>query len=361
MTPEEEKYHRLIRFNKIMIALVAVICVIITGYVFIQMKAIIIPLILALIIYFLLNPALTFSDKKNIPESLTILLIIILTVVFFYGIGHMINLNVESFSENIHHYEERLKIIVEDIRELLTFSKSDSQTAVTEESRSSGIRAIFKDISLRDTVSTILASISEILSDFFVVILYLVFLLIGRRGLISKFDIAFKSETSTKMKSIVEKINEEINKYILTKTLISLLTGTLVTVALWIFGVEFAFIWGLLTFLLNFIPNIGSIIATVFPIVFSIVQFDNFITVIWIAIILLAIQFVIGNVVEPKVVGKSMGISPVVVLFSLIFWGYVWGILGMVFAVPIAVFIKIILENINELKPLSVLMSDYKG
>jgi len=175
MTPEEEKYHRLIRYNKIMIALVAVICVIITGYVFIQMKAIIIPLVLALMIYFLLNPALNFSDKKNIPESLTILVIILLTIVF------------------------------------------------------------------------------------------------------------------------------------------------------------------------------------------SIVQFDNFITVIWIAIVLLAIQIIIGNVVESKVVEKGMGISLVVVLFSMIFWGFVWGILGMVLAVPIAVFIKIVLENINELKPLSVLLSDYKG
>ena len=82
------------------------------------------------------------------------------------------------------------------------------------------------------------------------------------------------------------------------------------------------------------IPNIGSIIATIFPITFAFVQFDNIIIVIWIAVVLLAIQVLIGNVLEPKVVGKSMGISPVVVLFSLIFWGYVWGIVGMVLAVP---------------------------
>jgi predicted PurR-regulated permease PerM len=361
MTKDEEKYQGLIRYNKIMIASVAIICVIITGYVFIQMKDIIIPLVLALIIYFLITPALNFSDKKNIPETITILVIVLVMVVFFYGIGHMVNQNVNSFSENIHHYEERLKTIVDDLREFLRFSRANPEATGDGAAKSPGISAIFKDISLRDTVSSILSSISEILSDFFIVILYLVFLLIGRRGLISKIELAFKSETSKRMKSIIHKINDQINKYILTKTLISLLTGTLVTVALWIFGVEFAFIWGFLTFLLNFIPNIGSIIATVFPIVFSVVQFDDFVIVIWIAVILLAIQFLIGNVVEPKVVGKSMGISPVVVLFSLIFWGYVWGIVGMVLAVPIAVVIKIILENISELKPLSVLMSDYKA
>jgi predicted PurR-regulated permease PerM len=240
-------------------------------------------------------------------------------------------------------------------------SKSIQGTANENLSETPGISAIFKDISIKDTVSSILRSISDILSDFFVVILYLVFLLIGRHGLISKFDLAFNSETSRRMKTIVKKINQEINKYIITKTLISLLTGGLVTMALWLFDVEFAFIWGLLTFLLNFIPNIGSLIATAFPIIFSIVQFDNILIVIWITAVLLLIQFLIGNVLEPKVVGKSTGISPVVVLFSLIFWGYVWGIVGMVLAVPIAVLIKIVLENISELKPLSVLMSDYKS
>jgi len=361
MIADEEKYQRLIKYNKIMISLVGIICVIIAGYVFIQMKSIIIPFVLAMILYFLLNPVLTFSEKKNIPEIIAILVIVILTVVFLYGVGHMINVNIISFSENINHYEERFKSIVDQIRDFLGVSKSNQGLAGENSQKYPGIAAIFKDISIRDTVSSILSSISEILSDFFIVILYLIFLLIGRHGLISKFDLAFNSETSQRMKAIVNKINHGINKYILTKTLISLLTGGLVTLTLWIFNVEFAFIWGLLTFLLNFIPNIGSIIATIFPITFALVQFDNFMIVIWIAIILLVIQIVIGNVVEPKVLGKTMGISPVVVLFSLIFWGYVWGILGMVLAVPIAVLIKIILENISGLRPLSILMSDYKA
>jgi predicted PurR-regulated permease PerM len=81
---------------------------------------------------------------------------------------------------------------------------------------------------------------------------------------------------------------------------------------------------------------------------------------VWIGIILFTIQLLVGSVIEPKILGQSMGISPVVVLFSLLFWGYVWGIIGMILAVPFAVLIKIILENISGLKPLSILMSDYK-
>jgi predicted PurR-regulated permease PerM len=288
------------------------------------------------------------------------LFVLLLTFLILFGIGHLVNRNVDSFLANIQHYEERFKSIVNEIRDFISVIGGEQGTTNKNSSNNPGIADIFKNISIRGTVSAILSSVSNILSDFFIIILYLVFLLVGRHGLISKFDIAFKPELSQRVKTIVEKVNGEINKYILTKTLISLLTGSLVALALWLFNVEFAFIWGLLTFLLNFIPNIGSIIATIFPITFALVQFDNIVIVIWIALVLLAIQVLIGNVLEPKVVGKSMGISPVVVLFSLIFWGYVWGIVGMVLAVPIAVFIKIILENISELKPLSVLMSDYR-
>jgi len=113
MIADEEKYQRLIKYNKLMISLVAIICVIITGYVFIEMKAIIIPLVLALIINFMLNPILSFSEKKNIPEAVSIMVIILLTFVLLFGIGHMINNNFDSFSENIHHYEERFRSIVD--------------------------------------------------------------------------------------------------------------------------------------------------------------------------------------------------------------------------------------------------------
>lgn len=361
MIADEEKYQHLIRYNKIMITLVGVICVIISGYVFIEMKAIIIPLVLALIINFMLNPIITFFEKKHIPQIISILFVLLFTFLILFVIGHLVNRNVDSFLANIPHYEERFKSIVDKVLEFFSVTVGEREASKGDTSAFPRIADIFENISIGGTVSAIFTSVSTILSDFFIVILYLVFLLVGRHGLISKFDLAFKPELSQRVKKIVEKVNGEINKYILTKTLVSLLTGSLVALALWLFNVEFAFIWGLLTFLLNFIPNIGSIIATIFPITFALVQFDNIVIVIWIAVVLLAIQFLMGNVLEPKVVGKSMGISPVVVLFSLIFWGYVWGIVGMVLAVPIAVFIKIILENISELKPLSVLMGDYRA
>jgi predicted PurR-regulated permease PerM len=120
--------------------------------------------------------------------------------------------------------------------------------------------------------------------------------------------------------------------------------------------VEFAIIWGLLAFLLNFIPNIGSVIATILPLPIVYIQFGHFSTVFWVALFLIGIQAVIGNFLDPRIVGKSLHLSPLVVLFSLMFWGWLWGFIGMFLAVPISVIIKIIFENSQSLKFLSVLM-----
>jgi len=157
--------------------------------------------------------------------------------------------------------------------------------------------------------------------------------------------------------AVLNNINRQIQKYLIAKSLISLTTGILFGVVLTLFGVEFALIWALLAFMLNFIPNIGSVIATVLPLTVALIQFSSVAEVFWIAICLVAIQMIIGNFLDPRIVGRSLNLSPLVVLFTLIFWGWLWGIIGMFLAVPIAVVIKIIFENIKPLRFISVLMS----
>jgi predicted PurR-regulated permease PerM len=359
MAIELDNNPKLISYIKTLTFLVGIICVILAGFVLLEMKSIIVPLVLALIISFILNPIILYFEKRHIPEIISIILVLTVTFCVLFLIAQLINLNIKSFLANINQYEERFKSILTKVLDAFTIA-SGAVKLGNESTQFPTISAILENISIKDIVTSILGSISSILSDSFLVLLYLLFLLIGRNKMIQKMDVAFNSDTSSKMKTIVKKINKQINKYIITKTLISLLTAALVTFTLWLFNVEFAFIWGFLTFLLNFIPNIGSIIATFFPLSFALIQFENVMIAVWIGIILLSIQFLVGNVLEPKILGQSVGISPVVVLFSLLFWGYVWGIIGMILAVPSAVLIKIILENISGLKPLSILMSDYK-
>lgn len=144
------------------------------------------------------------------------------------------------------------------------------------------------------------------------------------------------------------------------KTILSLLTSILVLIVLLLFDVDFPIVWALLTFLLNFIPNIGSILASLLPILIAVLQFDSFVTVIWLSVCLVGIQFVMGNIIEPKFMGEGVDLSPVLILFALIAWGYLWGFIGMLLAVPLTVLMKIVFENIKSLAPVAKLMTIQK-
>ena len=128
-------------------------------------------------------------------------------------------------------------------------------------------------------------------------------------------------------------INRGVQRYLITKTLISLITGILAYLILLLFGVDFPLVWGLLTFLLNYIPNIGSVIATIPPVFVVFVQHGSAFPALWVALLLIGVQSTMGNFVEPRAMGKSLNLSPLVVILSLIFWGFIWGPVGMVLAV----------------------------
>jgi predicted PurR-regulated permease PerM len=157
--------------------------------------------------------------------------------------------------------------------------------------------------------------------------------------------------------SILGNIDDQVRQYLMTKTLISGATGVLTSLVLWILGVDFALLWGFLAFLLNFIPNIGSVISTLLPFSLSLLQFESLTIPVLVLALLGTIQVSMGNVVEPKVMSFSLNLSALVILISLIFWGWLWGIWGMILAVPFTATLKIVFENIEPLRPISVLMS----
>ena len=147
-----------------------------------------------------------------------------------------------------------------------------------------------------------------------------------------------------------------MRRYLLTKTLFNLTTGALVTALLAAFGVDFPLLWGLLTFLAHYIPSVGAVISVGLPTIFLFLQFSPGMALL-IALLNAALQFLMGNAVEPRIMGSSLDLSPLLVLISLLFWGWLWGPWGMVLSVPITSTIKIICENVEPLRPIAVLMS----
>ncbi|MEJ2636537.1 MAG: AI-2E family transporter [Calditrichia bacterium] len=346
----------MLRENRLIIILLGILSVIAVGIVLYQIRSIVLPFALAVFIGYILNPMIQFFEDRHVPSVLAIILALIITFLLLNLFGVLIYTSIKSFAADFPQYEQRLYGLLDRILAFLNIPRDLFNTEMGAKGRLQWLQSI-QDLSLNKLVLTTLSSMLNFMSNTFLVLLFLLFILIGRNQLIIKVQLAFKTDTATRIANMLKNINKQIQRYLIAKSLISLATGLLYGIVLSIFGVEFALIWGILAFMLNFIPNIGSIIATILPLSIALIQFPSLTTVIWLAIILVSIQIIIGNFLDPRIVGRSVNLSPLVVLFSLMFWGWLWGIIGMFLAVPISVIIKIVFENTNSLRFLSVMMS----
>ncbi len=168
------------------------------------------------------------------------------------------------------------------------------------------------------------------------------FLLLGKKS----------KETSSEWNDILS----HVKKYIITKFFTSSATGILAGLIYWFLGIELAFIFGTLTFILNFIPVIGSVIAVLLPIPIAVLQFPDLTPILLIIFLPSIVHIVIGNILEPKIFGEAFGLHPITIILSLIFWGMIWGIIGVLLAAPITAIIKISFEKFETTLPLARLL-----
>jgi AI-2 transport protein TqsA len=203
-----------------------------------------------------------------------------------------------------------------------------------------------------------LGTLSNFLSQAFVVLIYLVFMLAERAGLRERLDKAFAAQRVQEIEDVIQRINAAITQYIVVKTCMGLLAGVLTAAVLLAFGVDYALLWGILAFLFNYIPYLGSIVASVLPVLLSLVQFEDPLVTLCILGLLLLVQNLIGYLIEPRLAGRRLDLSPLVIIVSLAFWGSLWGIIGMILAVPLVVVIKTILEHMLPTRPLARMLSN---
>lgn len=342
--------------NQLIVGLLGIITAIAVGFVLYQIRSIILPFAMAVFISFLLNPIISFFEERRVPTFLAIIFAIILTFVVLNFFGVLVYTSIKSFAAEFPRYELKLSRWVQEILRLLNIPPEIFAQQAKDSNGLAWINSV-RDLSLHTLILNTLGSIVNFMSNTLLVLLFLLFILSGRNQLTKKAKLAFNGNMADKISTILTNVNAQIQKYIIAKTLISFTTGLLFAIVLTIFDVPFALIWGIMAFLLNFIPNIGSFIATILPLAIAIIQFNSLTSIIWLGAILAGIQFIIGNLLDPRVIGRQVNLSPLVVLFSLMFWGWLWGLIGMFLAVPIAVIIKIIFENIDGLRFISVLMS----
>ena len=302
------------------------------------------PLVIAILLSFILSPLVNRFNRR-IPRILAVILVIIILIIGLYAIGWFFYTSITAFISVLGYYQDRFNIIIREI--ILRYDLPSDLMEILQ--LSNGLRSGILSVSI---------SFVSFAGQLIIVVFFVVFMLLENPLSERKMRLAFKGRSEDRLRRIIKKINSQITRYLSVKLGISLATGLLVGTTLYFIGLDFYLMWGFLAILFNFIPNIGSTFIMGATILMSFIQFyPEWNPILGTCITMPVIQMVLGNFLDPKLQGNQLDLSPVIILISLVFWGWIWGIAGMFLAVPLTETIKIICANVDVLKPVSVLMS----
>lgn len=285
---------------------------------------------------------------RPMPYVINYMIAIAVISLAFWVVITVVSINIQSMIELGSFYQERLNNLI------------DATFQYLGKPQKFDLPTYFKSLDLNfvSLASQAFVAITDLAGNLGIIALYVVFMLIEHHFFSDKLDAFFqKQQDRNEAKRLIDMISSQIQSYIRIKTFLSTATALLSYALLVWVGVDFPNFWAFLIFLLNFIPTIGSIFATIFPSLLSVLQFDEWLPIIVVVVGLTLIQVVIGNFLEPKIMGKSFNLSGFVIVVALTFWGMVWGIVGMFLCVPILVIVSIILANFPTTRPIAVLLS----
>jgi AI-2 transport protein TqsA len=308
-------------------------------------EPILVPLVIAGFLAIISTSPVFWLREKGIPAPAALFLVILGVLSLGFGFTLLIGTSLEDFSNAIPRYQARLTQAMEPLLQWiqgLGFQLNEDLL----------LKSIDPGASMR-MVGHMLSGLGGILTNSFLIMLTVIFILLEASSFQQKVRAALGDPKGTLAQ--FSKITDAINNYLAIKTLVSLGTGIIVATWVTILGIDFPVIWGLLAFLLNFIPNLGSIIAAVPPMLLGFIQFGLG-RAILVGLGYGVVNVIFGNVVEPKLMGRKLGLSTLVVFLSLVFWGWIWGPVGMLLSVPMTMVVKIALESNPSTHWLSILL-----
>ncbi|WP_428269598.1 AI-2E family transporter [Haliangium sp.] len=305
----------------------------------------ILPVLMALFLALLSVPPMRRLERFGVPSALAILIVVTVATLAVLLVSVVIGRSVTQFQAELPTYQERLNEMFAGAMAWL--EGRGMQVDVDKLVRRIDTGSIMRMVG--NTASGLLAAMSNVL----LVVITMVFMLIETQGMARKLRAAM-GDPDADLSSFTAAA-DRVQKYLAIKAWVSLATGTLVTILCMVAGVDFPLLWGLIAFLFNFVPNIGSIIAAVPVILLTLVQ-HGFVRATIVAAGFVVINMVIGNGIEPRLMGRRLGLSTLVVFLSMLFWGWVWGPLGMLLSVPLTVIVKILFEQSNDFRWLAVLL-----
>lgn len=328
-----------------LISVIAIVIILIYG------QSLIIPFILALLLWFLIRKIRHFMNRssliKKIPGWIKNLLVSGIIMVLLSLISKVLLNNINILAKNYAAYESNIELIIAEINAMLNINLVEY------------LKTNASDFDFGFVLKSIFNSVSELFGSALLIVIYALFIFLEETNFNKKMIKAFgDSENFGEITSILSQIEHSIGNYIGLKTMVSLMTGIVSYIALAIIDIDSPLFWAFLIFILNFIPTVGSMVATLFPATFCLLQFGGFQEALLVLGIVGAIQLLVGNLIEPKIMGSSLNISPLLAIFALSFWGVLWGITGMIISVPVTVIIVIILSHFDKTKAIAIMLSD---
>ena len=339
-------------YTKKIFYLILFLAVVLAGFLLHTMASVIIPVVLSFILSLVLLPIIKKVNlKTGIPWVISSLIIVILFFIALLGITSLLLGSLSGIIAEYPKYESRFMSIYQLIAKNLNFEIDDTKSL---------FQNLWTSLKVREyTQKTAVMLSSGVISfskSLFLISIMTAFILIEMRLTKRKLHYAFK-EKREKVSRIAHQIVNQTVRYISIKFFVSLATGIISFLCTWLIGLDFPIVWGFLAFIMNFIPIFGSVISVGATTLFSLIQFyPNWGKTLFILLFLTAVNMTLGNIIEPRIEGKNLGISPVAILVSLSIWGYIWGFTGMLLAVPLTVIIKIICENLDYMKSIAIIL-----
>lgn len=302
-------------------------------------------LLMGLFISIVCAQPIAWLKSKKVPQTLALIIVLIgVTAVFIFFI-EVIGSSLSSFSKNVDVYEENLR----EMGNVL-FARLESRGFSPSMSKITNLIDVSRAMNI---TANLLSRLGSFMGNALTIFFLTVFLLLELDSIAIKSKVVYRN--SKKSYTYFNTIVSNIRHYLTIKTITSLFTGFLVWISLKIIGIDYAIIWALIAFLLNYIPNFGSIIAAIPAILFALIQ-QGFDGAFWTGIIFLVVNMIIGNIVEPKMMGRGLGLSTYIVFVSLLFWGFVLGTVGMFLSVPLTMALKIVLEQNPTTKNIAIFL-----
>jgi AI-2 transport protein TqsA len=312
-------------------------------------KPVLIPFSMALLLAFAISPILDFLVRRKIPKPMALVIVLLLAFVVLYLMGTVFYTSGKSFAAEVPSYHDLVQSFLVGIEE-----------SVQNERLRLGLMEWVRALNVGRVGSVVLSALGPFLSfmsQLMLVFVFMTFILAGRGRMEKKIAQAFPPDQASTLTRTVGRINCEIQKYLAVKTLINLGIGALTAAVLALFGIPFAVLFGVLALLLNYVPTLGAVIAVALPVLTAAFLGGAFGPAVWVIAGLLAgIHVLLNGVLEPRLMGRELNLPPLLVLFSLFFWAWLWGVPGMILAVPILAILKIVFANVPSLNFLEAML-----